>query len=81
MGSISKAIEKKKREIMWLKIKLGMKIAAAILGPVILGIIIHVIKKKTKKQIRAKIKEKIITRNEPKAQEDDELEIYDETID
>ncbi len=85
MGSIKRAIEKKKREIRWLKIKLILKIAAIILGPVILGIIIFVIKKKAKKKIKTRIKEKIMSHSPSKACDDDyetdDFEIYDETID
>lgn len=59
MGRISKAIEKKKKELMWLKIKLGIEIGAIVLAPFIIGIIIHIIKKKTKKRLKNKIKESI----------------------
>ena len=46
MGRISKAIEKKKKELMWLKIKLGIKVGAIVLIPVVIGILIHIIRKK-----------------------------------
>ena len=59
MGRISKAIEKKKKELMWLKIKLGIKVGAIILLPIIIGIVIHIIKKKAKKHVKCKIKETI----------------------
>ncbi len=79
MGKISKTIEKKKKEIMWLKIKLGIKVAAMVLVPVIAGIVIHTIKKKAKKHVKSKIKENI-SNYAFKKQEDDELDPYDETI-
>ena len=81
MGKISEAIEKKKKELMWLKIKFGIKIGAIVLVPVIIGIIIHIIKKKAKKRVKSKIKETIRSHATPKHEEDEELELYDDTID
>ncbi len=81
MGRISKAIEKKKKELLWLKIKLGMKVAAIILVPAIIGIVIHIIRKKLKKCVKSRIKETIRSHAAPKHEEDEELELYDDTID
>ena len=81
MGKISKAIEKKKKELMWLKIKLGIKVGAIVLVPVIIGIIIHIIKKKAKKRVKSKIKESIRSHAATKPEEDEKLELYDDTID
>ncbi len=69
MGRISKAIEEKKRELMWLKIKFVIKTVAIILVPIALIIMIAIIKRKTKKHIKRKIKEKI--RNHVQAKHDD----------
>ncbi|MCR5342099.1 MAG: hypothetical protein K6E70_01875 [Butyrivibrio sp.] len=80
MGRIKKAIEKKKKELMWLKIRLGFKIVAVVLIPAIILIVIHVIKKKTKKKIKDSIKESIRAHVRQK-DEDDDFEIYDESID
>ena len=74
MGKISKAIEKKKKELMWLKIKLGMKVGAIVLLPIIVGIVIHFIKKKAKKNVKEKIKESIRC-HAVKKQEDDEINL------
>ena len=81
MGRISKAIEKKKKELMWLKIKLGIKVGAIILIPIIIGIVIHIIKKKTKKHVKNKIRESIRSHAIKKQEDDEELEFYDDTID
>ena len=75
MGRISKAIEKKKKELMWLKIKLGIKAAAIVLVPVIIGIVIHIIKKKAKKHVKSKIKESIRNHREKKCVEEDDESI------
>ena len=71
MGKISKAIEKKKKELMWLKIKLGIKVGAIVLVPVIIGIIIHIIKKKAKKRVKSKIKESIRSHATPNLLQND----------
>ncbi len=81
MGKISKAIEKKKKELMWLKIKLGIKVGAIVLVPIVIGIVIHIIKKKAKKRVKSKIKETIRSYAAQKHEEDEELELYDDTID
>ena len=81
MGKISEAIEKKKKELMWLKIKLGVKAASIVLIPVIIIIVIHVIKNKAKKRVKRKIKETIRSHAASKHEEDEDLELYDDTID
>ncbi|WP_022762936.1 MULTISPECIES: hypothetical protein [unclassified Butyrivibrio] len=81
MGRISKAIEKKKKELMWLKIKLGIKVGAIVLVPVVIGILIHIIRKKAKKRVKSRFRETIRSHAVPKHEEDEELELYDETID
>ncbi|WP_035766762.1 hypothetical protein [Butyrivibrio sp. NC2002] len=80
MGRISKAIEKKKKELMWLKIKLGIEIGAIVLAPFIIGIIIHIIKKKTKKRLKNKIKESIRSHASKKQENDEKLEFLDCSI-
>lgn len=81
MGKISKAIEKKKKELMWLKIKLGIKVGAIVLLPVIIGIVIHIIKKKAKKHVKSKIQESIRNHAVKRQENDEEPELNDDTID
>ncbi len=81
MGRISKAIEEKKRELMWLKIKFVIKTVAIILVPIALIITIAIIKKKTKKHIKRKIKEKIRNHVQAKHDDVDEFEVDDDTLD
>lgn len=81
MGKISKAIEKKKKELLWLKIKLGIKVGAIVLLPIIIGIVIHILKKKAKKHVRSRIKETIRSHAAKKQEDDEDFELYDETID
>ncbi len=81
MGKISKAIEKKKKELMWLKIKLGIKVSAIVLLPVIIGIVIHIIKKKAKKHVKSTIKESIRNHAVKRQENDEEPELNDDTID
>lgn len=71
----------KKKELMWLKIKLGIKIGAIVLLPIIIGIVIYILKKKAKKHVRSRIKETIISHAAKRQEDDEDFELYDETID